>query len=714
MKRTFLNLKTLLVAVGLCAGVGSAWADLTEGTTTTVNFNDQTTPFVIYDGNRLSVSYALQEGSETDYYANYSCENRNALPFASYDFSSAVSKSVKVVVSFDYNIPVGISNSAYISIADKDIHNSTDGGYNISSRNSTWGNNGVILAIGNIRTSGSNYPAVNGVNKNSSLSFNTWYTATVTVDLSTQTVSYTIKAKGSDTTLDSGTDMAYWNTGEGTTANACNQIDISMANTGSIYIDNISITPYTDESEKYAGYTIKYMYGETELKDAVTDRDEVKVGETATLIPADKAAIWFEDQKYIYESDDADVQTIEEDGSTVVTVTFREAGTYSYTLNAIDGENTVLKTFGTASDAVEGETYYVRGAKAFYKDDVLYSTEQSGGFEASFNEAATKTITYSVNNDWAYYAEAEDLTLDGSWAANGAYPSFYSNGVAKTLATGAKVYTETLSGGTYTVTAWARNNDKSSEYSLTLYVRDGEGTETSLGKTLSWTSGQRMEKSVEGVEIPDGYSLVFKNDAGSNSKLEFDYIYLVQTVPATIGATGYTTFASTYPLNLSSLPTGLAAYYVSAVTSSEATLTAATGTVAAGEGLILAGTAGESYNIPVAASGTAITGNKLEGCATATEANANDYVLANNNGEAEFQYLTAAMTVPAGKAYLPATSFNTKSRLAIVFADDVTGIEAIEATSAVNDDVIYNLAGQRVAAPTKGIFIKNGKKFIVR
>ena len=31
-----------------------------------------------------------------------------------------------------------------------------------------------------------------------------------------------------------------------------------------------------------------------------------------------------------------------------------------------------------------------------------------------------------------------------------------------------------------------------------------------------------------------------------------------------------------------------------------------------------------------------------------------------------------------------------------------------------NDDVIYNLAGQRVTNPTKGIYIKNGKKFVIK
>ena len=31
-----------------------------------------------------------------------------------------------------------------------------------------------------------------------------------------------------------------------------------------------------------------------------------------------------------------------------------------------------------------------------------------------------------------------------------------------------------------------------------------------------------------------------------------------------------------------------------------------------------------------------------------------------------------------------------------------------------NDKVVYNLAGQRVAQPTKGLYIVNGKKVIIK
>ena len=43
-----------------------------------------------------------------------------------------------------------------------------------------------------------------------------------------------------------------------------------------------------------------------------------------------------------------------------------------------------------------------------------------------------------------------------------------------------------------------------------------------------------------------------------------------------------------------------------------------------------------------------------------------------------------------------------------------SGINSISVMSDRGDGHIYNLAGQRVANPTKGIYIKNGKKFIIK
>ena len=44
-----------------------------------------------------------------------------------------------------------------------------------------------------------------------------------------------------------------------------------------------------------------------------------------------------------------------------------------------------------------------------------------------------------------------------------------------------------------------------------------------------------------------------------------------------------------------------------------------------------------------------------------------------------------------------------------------TGIHSIESNGKVADDAIYTLDGRRVSQPTqKGIYIQNGKKFIIK
>ena len=136
---------------------------------------------------------------------------------------------------------------------------------------------------------------------------------------------------------------------------------------------------------------------------------------------------------------------------------------------------------------------------------------------------------------------------------------------------------------------------------------------------------------------------------------------------ATIGATGWTTFSCEAPLDLSGMTASTGtpeAYYAYNAAGSTVNLRSTTATVPAGEGLMLKGDNGATITIPVASSGTSIEGNKLVGCpsgATITSATpnyANIYVLANNNGTAQFEnvknYVDAhsSLSIGAGKAYL--------------------------------------------------------------
>ena len=73
--------------------------------------------------------------------------------------------------------------------------------------------------------------------------------------------------------------------------------------------------------------------------------------------------------------------------------------------------------------------------------------------------------------------------------------------------------------------------------------------------------------------------------------------------------------------------------------------------------------------------------------------------------------MKSGVTIPAGKAYL---TISAGARDFIGFDDDdVTSIESVEQAAKV-DNQYFNLAGQRVAQPTKGLYIVNGKKVILK
>jgi hypothetical protein len=196
----------------------------------------------------------------------------------------------------------------------------------------------------------------------------------------------------------------------------------------------------------------------------------------------------------------------------------------------------------------------------------------------------------------------------------------------------------------------------------------------------------------------------------------------IATPGATIGSTGYATFAADVDLDLSTLTDGFTAYYASGVADNAVTLTETTDNVVAGTGLVIKGSG--AFTVTETREGASeLAGNLLVGCPTATTINntttgyENFYVLSAD--VAEFQNLAAwisggeEVTIPAGKAYLNAPA--TLAKLRVTFeSEDATAITAIEATDAVSNGVIYNLSGQRVVKPLKGIYIQNGKKIFVK
>ena len=91
--------------------------------------------------------------------------------------------------------------------------------------------------------------------------------------------------------------------------------------------------------------------------------------------------------------------------------------------------------------------------------------------------------------------------------------------------------------------------------------------------------------------------------------------------------------------------------------------------------------------------------------------------LIDNDGAtiAEFRKTTSG-TLAANKAYLKIPTGEGARALSIVFDDEqeTTAIESIASKAIPTDNVYYNLRGQRVAQPTKGLYIVNGKKVVIK
>jgi hypothetical protein len=206
--------------------------------------------------------------------------------------------------------------------------------------------------------------------------------------------------------------------------------------------------------------------------------------------------------------------------------------------------------------------------------------------------------------------------------------------------------------------------------------------------------------------------------SGGQAVAGVDYFYLVKTAEvATISAAGYATFSSPYSLDLTTAntPAGLTAYYIDKddLSKNNAPFTTINQTVAAGQGILLKGAA-NTYNIKVAASGTALPDNAL----VATNGSAipeGNYVFAYVNStyaNPGFYYVNAETApVAAGKAYLNGTLVPAGVK-SFIFDNTVTGIESTAVAEAEEDGVLYNTSGQQVTKDYKGIVIKNGKKYL--
>lgn len=161
------------------------------------------------------------------------------------------------------------------------------------------------------------------------------------------------------------------------------------------------------------------------------------------------------------------------------------------------------------------------------------------------------------------------------------------------------------------------------------------------------------------------------------------------------------------------IPAGVKAYYVSAK-GAEATMTAIDAqAIPANQGVILTSESGDAATMVPAAGETAatITGNQLGHSAGAAKTlTAGEGYILGNGSEGTAFYPCKAGSLPINKAYLLG---NGESAIVMNFGNAVTGINTIAAPASAKAP-IFDLSGRRVVKATKGLYIQNGKKVIVK
>ena len=147
--------------------------------------------------------------------------------------------------------------------------------------------------------------------------------------------------------------------------------------------------------------------------------------------------------------------------------------------------------------------------------------------------------------------------------------------------------------------------------------------------------------------------------------------------------------------------------------------------IPAGAGVVLKSTASSIVLTELSSTATpqALTGNQLLGTDVALATPANAYCLSNETtgsarGVGFYLYTPSnGATIPAHRAYLVVAGGPSNARGFLGFGDDdnTTGIRLPEAAVIEADGPVYDLSGRRVAGqPVKGIYVKNGKKLIIK
>ena len=675
MKQRFL-LKMVLVAAGLFMGLNGAWADdvYDEVYSRAVNewVNDDKTDWNASGAVEINATNGL--GANANLTATY----------VSKSFSIKDNAKVKYVVDWTFATATGRDNNwnwiqfgDFLRIAINSTYNmqvSTDAGAN-------W--NGTVLGYYS-----------NGT-----------YTKTIELifDTKLKTVEY-FSFDGTDrTSLVKGTYNGKTFNTVSTGFVRGGRVTWTLAN----YITAITVSQAEQAASEEATYTINYKLGNIIVKSVEG------VSSAGVTIEAEKAI----DGEGTYEGNHYLITATEipsivlQAGANELNVPVRVP--YTATLNVttsiagVAGEPEVINLTETDDkDCSWAYTYpyYVESESVYYVADETTSF----GFNGTFTDGQVinKSVSYTnADNTVIYYGEPNQTTKGTDVNLSNGNTGYITGGVV--YSDDRVIRLGTLPAGVYKLTVKVTGDANRN-------VVLGDCSDTTVFPTAIvtfTTTGLLSEIFTLTEDTPISISGKDQGNGKFNQSSTLDYILLqkIGDEIATITAAKYATFIPTMKV---AVPDGVTAYYVTNINANGKARMESVPVIPANKAVILYKDVNEDTEVPFEATDApeVILSNILNYSDAETVADGTQYILAEDGGVVGFY--KAAGTIPARKAYL--VSPVGANFLSFCFDDETTGIEKVENAAVNANGTMFNLAGQRVAQPTKGLYIVNGKKVVVK
>lgn len=488
----------------------------------------------------------------------------------------------------------------------------------------------------------------------------------------------------------------------------------TSATPGVIRIDNASTGAYTALSRGTSKITVTLTPTDATTYDVVKAERIVNVAAPVVITANDVEMTYGDAEKAIgattsaeyagtltYESGNTSVATVDASGY----VTAVAAGTTTITISA----------------SADLEHLYTAGI-----DKVI-------NIIVSMPTGNTKAVSEGNIYSTTLKSTPEDWTKDINWSYDSSYGAVTTSG----LTSGTydlKSKDIDLSGYTdiYLEFEHTGNGQNSTSSSFTtpssackVYIQ--EGTKDPVELSISYFTGTNWTYVSSGNIDLDAYKdktvhFIFRYTptSGNNGKWEVKNFNITGSPIANVSLNkyGYATYCSENPIDFSNT-TGYTAWRVSSIDESgNITFTKITEKIKGGQGVLLYNKDADGVNssnatLTFADGDVEFTSdeNKLIGTTSPINVAAGEvYGLSGD----KFVKSSAGGNIPAGKAYILASSIpSTVKSLNFVFEDETTGISEMK-TGILDNEAWYDLQGRKVAQPTKGIYIHNGKKVFVK